>query len=170
MQTAFVSVHNPKIYDYQKARILFYFVWFGFKDISIRISGENSISKRLPTVTILIKGRNEEEIVVLSYVKGICAPIMKQRLNFAKSYYQHLRKLHLADFSPNSINLAVDTLIGADFNGRSFHVIKRHEGHVLLLIRKLVLFLVVLSMLRKKQLQVPYFSCFKNSKRVCLSI
>ena len=95
---------------------------------------------------------------------------MKQRLNFAKSYYQHLRKLHLADFSPNSINLAVDTLIGADFNGRSFHVIKRHEGHVLLLIRKLVLFLVVLSMLRKKQLQVPYFSCFKNSKRVCPSI
>ena len=48
-------------------------------------------------------------------VPSICAPLSQQKIEFAKSSYEHLSSLELADSSMGGAEMAIDILIGSDF-------------------------------------------------------
>ena len=48
-------------------------------------------------------------------VPSICAPLSQQKIEFAKSSYEHLSSLELADSSMGGAEMPIDILIGSNF-------------------------------------------------------
>ena len=78
------------------------------------IGAERSV-KFLETISFSVKTTTSSAVPFTAHVSEITYPLGGQNLKLAKSKYQHLRDLELADESDGSLPLDIDVLIGTDY-------------------------------------------------------
>ena len=105
------------------------------KNVRVRTFDNNEVVKTLGFVQFYIKGINEENVLVNTFVSEICLPLHCQNIEFAKENYNHLKHVKLADSNPQNLDLEVDILIGSDlyWNFICDTVIRGDSGPVALL-------------------------------------
>ena len=84
------------------------------REIVIKTFGEHSTKEILERVKVSIKCLDGHNLDIFCYVKDICQPLNNQHIKFARENYEHLRGLHLANFTDNPTH-PVDILVGSDF-------------------------------------------------------
>ena len=88
------------------------------KRVLKHFEGQNEQLRGFNIINATITNRHfknpvDKELIV---VRNICSPISNQTIEVAKTTYDHLRDLPLADFNNNGDNkLNINILIGRDF-------------------------------------------------------
>ena len=135
LQTAKAGVVNPETFDRTECRILFdsgsqrsYIAseWCSKLMLSpirkekllINTFGDmNAGIKEIDVVRVKLINKKEEDcgFFELLVVPLICSPLSCQRTKMAKSKYDHLKDLYLADFVGNAGSIQIQILIGTDY-------------------------------------------------------